>query len=755
MAKIRIKYEVDDKQVEEANKELKKTKELTKDVEEGFDDANKGIKKTGGSLSDLKSTVAGLGLAAAAGAAVVEFAKLTQEVNKNRKEVAQLTNETGKALDKITAKLRATSGVFEKDFNEVLRAANTISKEFGVSMTDAIDGINEGFVRGLDINGEYLHTLREYSTFIKEAGLNQEQFNVLIQKQVTQGIYSDKGIDAIKEAVLSIREMTPVTKEAIKNIGIDTDKMIKDIQSGTTTYFEAVQQIATRTQEIADPTKTGAILADVFKGAGEDAGNFIFTLGDVQQGYADVSEEQQKYIDKQNALLESSEDVNEELVKFSTNFKSATTNIAIFANIISTQTLKALNALLGTFISIEASLDNFDKGIKTLELEQLNKELAELEKGPSFIERLAAAAGGLFGQAKQATEYGLKVGIIKDRIKELTEAEKEGNEETEKEITLRKTIAPILDEEAQKRERLKQINEDLAQIKRDVRLQEMADKRAFDEEFADNEIEQAEDLNAQLAEINKMRLEKELEDEEDFQGRKMEIIMGAVDTFTDILSSFNQLRIQQIDQEVQANELARNRELEAAEGNAVREFEINEKFDKKKEELRVKQVKAQKQQSLIEIGIATAKGIALAVAESPLTFGLPFSAFVAATGIAQALVVSKFKKGVIDLQGPGTETSDSIPAMLSKRESVMTANETKDYKDTLLAIRRREIRPEVLNSFVLNGANDPIIINDYNKLAEAVMRQPQNHTMIDENGFTGFMYRGVNSRQIKQSKFRM
>ena len=181
MAKARIVYQVDDKQLDQLQKQLEQIKKQNKDVEEGFEDAGKGVKKTGGALSDLKSTVAGLGLAAVASAAVVEFAKLNQEVNKNRKEVAQLTNETGKALDNITAKLRATSSVFKKDFNEVLQAANTVSKEFGVSMSDALDEINEGFTRGLDVNGEYLETLREYSTFIKEAGLNTRQFNVLIQ----------------------------------------------------------------------------------------------------------------------------------------------------------------------------------------------------------------------------------------------------------------------------------------------------------------------------------------------------------------------------------------------------------------------------------------------------------------------------------------------------------------------------------------------------------------------------------------------
>lgn len=47
---------------------------------------------------------------------------------------------------------------------------------------------------------------------------------------------------------------------------------------------------------------------------------------------------------------------------------------------------------------------------------------------------------------------------------------------------------------------------------------------------------------------------------------------------------------------------------------------------------------------------------------------------------------NKFADGVIDLRGAGTETSDSIPAWLSKGESVIKAKSTRMFKDELYAI---------------------------------------------------------------------
>lgn len=56
---------------------------------------------------------------------------------------------------------------------------------------------------------------------------------------------------------------------------------------------------------------------------------------------------------------------------------------------------------------------------------------------------------------------------------------------------------------------------------------------------------------------------------------------------------------------------------------------------------------------------------------------------------------AKYAKGVIDLQGPGTSTSDSIDARLSKGESVMTARATKLFKPLLAAMNQIAAQPNV------------------------------------------------------------
>jgi hypothetical protein len=75
-------------------------------------------------------------------------------------------------------------------------------------------------------------------------------------------------------------------------------------------------------------------------------------------------------------------------------------------------------------------------------------------------------------------------------------------------------------------------------------------------------------------------------------------------------------------------------------------------------------------------GAEFAKGIGGIATTAILTAAL-YGLFAAAQSAAG------FKDGVVELEGAGTETSDSIPAWLSRGESVITARATKQNKDEL------------------------------------------------------------------------
>ena len=112
----------------------------------------------------------------------------------------------------------------------------------------------------------------------------------------------------------------------------------------------------------------------------------------------------------------------------------------------------------------------------------------------------------------------------------------------------------------------------------------------------------------------------------------------------------------------------------------------------------------QKSLTLLQIGISSAEAISLAVVHGQ-KYGFPASIGVTAAAVASVLAnfakvkqmfaaagsvpkapAKKFAQGVIDLDGPGTSRSDSIPAWLSRGESVLNAPATAAFKPVLAAM---------------------------------------------------------------------
>lgn len=198
--------------------------------------------------------------------------------------ITQLTGKTGDEMLKLRSKVQAVSEHFGTDFNETLRAANALSKGFGISMEDAMKLVQDGLVSGANAGGDFIDTVREYPRYFKEAGLSAEDFVAITTNAAQQGIFSDKGVDVIKEGNLRIREMTTATADALNGIGISAEKVQADLQAGSITTFDVMQMVAAKLNELpASSAAVGTAIADIFGGPGEDAGlEYIKTLANIQ-----------------------------------------------------------------------------------------------------------------------------------------------------------------------------------------------------------------------------------------------------------------------------------------------------------------------------------------------------------------------------------------------------------------------------------------------------------------------------------------
>lgn len=248
---------------------------------------------------------------AGAGMAFKWWYDYNKGIEEATRKTMQFTGLFGDEMKSVRNQALAISETFDVDFGETLQSANVMSKQFGISVSESLKLLQDGFVAGANASDEFLENVKEYPTYLKEAGLNAEQFVAISTNATKQGIFSDKGLDTIKEGNLRLREMTTATAAALDGIGISSEKVQKELQNGSKTTFDIMQEVGNKLKEYpASSAKVGKAIADIFGGPGEDAGlKYIETLGDIEMNMdkvkeqsSDVAKAQEKQVEANKRL---------------------------------------------------------------------------------------------------------------------------------------------------------------------------------------------------------------------------------------------------------------------------------------------------------------------------------------------------------------------------------------------------------------------------------------------------------------------
>ncbi|MBL6448577.1 hypothetical protein JMN32_19860 [Fulvivirga sp. 29W222] len=373
---------------------------------------------------------------------------------------------------------------------------------------------------------------------------------------------------------------------------------------------------------------------------------------------------------------------------------------------------------------------------------------------------------------KGSEDIKKQTSILGELQKQLNEAKKQRDEAiTVDQLAKANLRIQLLDAEIQRLLELGKIQKELAPDLLDKRDPAEEAKRftdAITKHFGEDFLPDMEAINdalledfdkhmQQLYEANQERLKKQKKDEEDHQKYLERLWKAGNDLFDEAISSFSQIEQNKLDERLSTLERQRQVELKMAEENKDARDKINEEFDAKERKIKAKSARREQDLALFNIAIYTAQAVAKAISESPTTFGLPFSAFAIAQGALQVAAVKsqhipKYKDGVYSIDGPGTETSDSILAALSKNESVVHAKASNQFGWLLKPmiedssfdnIKLRELvdqhipnhlRGDIMR--VKTGNNeDGEIKKELRDIKKAIMNKPVSHINVDENGF--------------------
>ncbi|EJG02297.1 phage tail tape measure protein, TP901 family [Flavobacterium sp. F52] len=232
---------------------------------------------------EFVSTPLGAAIAVMSGIAIgtKKLIEFNQELEKSNNVLRSYGVTAYEELTNVRSEILATAQTFEKEFDEIASKANSLSKTYGISMSEANRLIAEGLANGGQYNEEFLDSLGEYDEFFKRAGYSANEFIDIINKGYDLGIYSDKLPDALKEADLALKEQTKATRDALENaFGASfSDDILARIAAGKTTTKEALEEIAAESQKTQlSQQQQAQLTADIFKGAGEDAGGSLKIL---------------------------------------------------------------------------------------------------------------------------------------------------------------------------------------------------------------------------------------------------------------------------------------------------------------------------------------------------------------------------------------------------------------------------------------------------------------------------------------------
>ena len=707
-------------------------------------------------------------------AGLVEATRLTK----------QLTGLSGNELKQFRNEVQAISDTFGKDFRETLNTANALTRQFGISTDEAVSLLKEGLISGADVSGEFLQNVREYSTFFKEAGLNADEFIAIVSQTNKDGLFSDKGIDAIKEATIRLREMTTATSTALENIGLDSKQVQKELVSGSKTIFDVIREISARLGELPENSAAvGAAIADIFGGAGEDAGlQYLKTLKDIDTSMQTVMKKSGELGDLQRARIDSEIELQNAISEFADitggTFEALQTKIKTGWNATMTDIVKTINSQIkrvkGMFDFVGGLMDGL-KGKPTFTIQEPKEEILN-DTDPNRLTPSQKAA--LEEEARKEREENEKrMKLLQERQKKeitalraLRDAENSLIEdsaekqraainasyddqiedlkrylETEKNLTpkAKAAVNETIDRLNKKRtadlakvnekEMRNQLQQEADYIRQKLELATEGDYQEYDLKAKllkkEMEIELSNtELTAEQKKLIEARYQKKLDEmtsehEREKQEKAMKAfelelsnrlaeakIAGEDELQVELENAKKRLdTLQQLEGESDAEFKARQLEaqqeyLDAKEELAQREIEIEQaKLDAASQitgalsglfEQLGESNKAflilSKTLALAEIAIETGKAIAkltsanawkgiAGIAESAAGIVQIISNMTTAIGIINS---AKFAKGGL-VEGSGTGTSDSIPAMLSNGESVMTARATSMFAPIL------------------------------------------------------------------------
>lgn len=634
-------------------------------------------------LKLLKIAIIGTGIGAllvALGSLVSWFTKTQKGVEAANKIMGALGATINVIIDRASKLGSALVNVFTGNFAEAAEDAKGILAGIGKEiveetkqawrLADALNAIEK----------------REVMLSMSRAA-NRAEIEKLKKAADDQTLSTNERIKAAEKAAAMEKEdlklQTELARARIANMLGYTEvtdevlKKIKDLQTGAITADKAISQIGLSDSTIDDLKQLGELvtnLSELEESSYTRQTEQQNTLNSIRKEGADKAKEAKQVEleavraaeDAMLALVKDKREQGRKEIELTYNRQIEDLRIRLQTE--TNLTIKAKEAINTQILALEKQKDD---ALSKLSDEELNKELEQRERLISL--QLEAVKEGT------EQEYQLKMQQLSVQ-REAELADKELTEEMKLAIT--EKYASMMDNLAVERERTTtERQQEQARLRMENELMQLEQSGASEMEILQEQAAQ------KLGILNSLH-QMEGESEEEFLNRKLtanEEYMNAKKAIAD-----KEVSIEQTKTGAMTKLLGTMSNAMAAAG------EVSEELGMAGKVLALAEI-------AVSQGVAIAKAVETATRSSATWIDMlaAISTVVAAvttvmTSAIKSVKSAKFANGGL-VTGPGTGTSDSIPAQLSNGESVMTAKAT-------------EMFSPILSSFNMMGGGVPISV---------------------------------------------
>lgn len=193
---------------------------------------------------------------------VIDTSAPEQAVEDLTKKVLTLSQTTGESVEKVTRS-----------------AQQLVLTGLAGSFGQAMDMIQKATEDGLNVSGELLDTIDEYSVQFQRMGLSgAEAFGLLEQATDAGARNIDVVADAIKEFDILAQDSTSSAARGFRTLGMDVGQSMAAVAAGGAPAKEVLREVLNRLQELPPSVQRSTAAVDLFGTKAEDLGNSLYAM---------------------------------------------------------------------------------------------------------------------------------------------------------------------------------------------------------------------------------------------------------------------------------------------------------------------------------------------------------------------------------------------------------------------------------------------------------------------------------------------